>query len=915
MSVDLIRIQNYITTASEALDSLDTNPSSIDLTKVASTIQVVEKARATCQVSITNASQNLPSDLDRVNQKMQDVFNKCCNFITNTSEESPLAGDALKSAFELASISGDVRTLVCLVKNSNTTKEMLETALHSCCDHGHTDAAKTLVTSFNGEPISTDLYRSCILAAALSGNSDTFDYILEMKPTDYEFNDKTWRLLVRRASDGGSVEILTSLQKMDSTKFDTHREQGLPCAAFHNQVNALSFLLEGLEIDSSRFSSTNDEDPYQNALDEACGNGSFKALEILISKINANDINAKLYSNLIYTVGRSDTPLAMQFLLRKRADITEEMMKIAFDAAARTGAIACLDAIRAMNLQENEHVIKAAFDAAGRYDKITVIAYLLEKYPAQREMGAQEAFKAASLHGSIEAINYLLDSHFPINQETFNEAVSNAANNKYNVLNRLLETNRPISDEARNHILNKLISSSEGQLQQHIDLIRAIFGRVVTEDSLRNVDVNLRTGALSLAVRLGDVTSVQAILRQGDISEWPLDRTRMLANERGMHEIIALLSQATVRLSSYATIIEGVEIDSFSSSAETLIISLDDIQENPEAILETFCEIGLPSTFMLKDSPAVDVGGISKQVYYSLMKELNKKGLLALTDELLPSTVSENNLKIYKNIGKYISALRIKNHGKTDPFLTGNVFSPVFFKLAQLVCTCASEEELKKQAATVLKDICGEFAKPYLEYLSNPNEETEAAYKTYLTDIGEDIADDPAGTFIEQFLSPARHFVEGCTDAFKAEIRDTEPESLCLAVQGATITAVSVLDSLEIVPVPLAESVEESVEESVAREQQQSRQAILDQKVTWLKEKIQDADPEWLKSFVFTITGRDTISSAAKITIKSGHRDIPEIHTCFSSLAFPPVEQTKEEFLATLEGSLEKGDTGGYNYR
>ena len=77
-----------------------------------------------------------------------------------------------------------------------------------------------------------------------------------------------------------------------------------------------------------------------------------------------------------------------------------------------------------------------------------------------------------------------------------------------------------------------------------------------------------------------------------------------------------------------------------------------------------------------------------------------------------------------------------------------------------------------------------------------------------------------------------------------------------------------------------------STEGMIAALECNSQDAVMQQKVTWLKEKIQQ-DPQWAKCLLFVMTSASTLGPDTKLVIKEAADELCHAHTCFNRLDLP----------------------------
>ena len=327
-------------------------------------------------------------------------------------------------------------------------------------------------------------------------------------------------------------------------------------------------------------------------------------------------------------------------------------------------------------------------------------------------------------------------------------------------------------------------------------------------------------------------------------------------------------------------------------------ISLEFIQEDPVAVLQMLSADALPNSFRLENSPqTIDLGGVSKQVYYTLFSSLIENSPLYLNDKQIPSVekgaIDEiKSLQIYHTLGAFYSRFAIRNQERSDPFLTGQVFSPQFFHMIKILGVSPNADI---DLLTLLESVDKEN-KACFSLLKDPkNEKLKTDVKNLMLNIygveGDENKELAFATEIfDRYKNPILHFIKGAStsgvsEEFFSNIRRLTPEQISEWLQGKTVSKELVLSSLVV-------------------ENDQNPHFI--DYVTWVKENINSADQEWLEKFVFAITGRKVLAFNTKIKLRLTWREgaVFEIHTCFNSLDFPRIKLEKDAFLTNLEDAL-----------
>jgi len=325
--------------------------------------------------------------------------------------------------------------------------------------------------------------------------------------------------------------------------------------------------------------------------------------------------------------------------------------------------------------------------------------------------------------------------------------------------------------------------------------------------------------------------------------------------------------------------------------ADSTVVSLEHIKQHPQDVLATLSSQALPNSFsVVEGRRAIDLGGVSKQVYFTLFSALIEKGLLSLNKEDIPKVDEERKLQVYYMLGKFYAHFAVRNQDRGDLFLTGHVFSPRFFELIQQALMNQDDD---KAFAAILKTLAPNF-NPFFDLILEEGSLDKQDAVIDLMVIFEEEGADPvefSKAVLESFIKPVKALLQGAKDsgvspAFFRDIRSLSPAALCLKLQGQSLTNDIVLAALDIDNGEVSEAFKD--------------------KVVWLKEKISSADKPWLENLVFAMTGRKVLAQGSKFKIKKIWIEgvIFEFHTCFNSLYLPKIAMNKDDFLQDLDASI-----------
>jgi hypothetical protein len=332
--------------------------------------------------------------------------------------------------------------------------------------------------------------------------------------------------------------------------------------------------------------------------------------------------------------------------------------------------------------------------------------------------------------------------------------------------------------------------------------------------------------------------------------------------------------------------------------ADSTVVSLEHIKQHPQDFLATLSSQALPNSFsVVEGHRAIDLGGVSKQVYFTLFSALIEKGLLSLNKEDIPKVDEKRKLEVYNMLGKFYAHFAVRNQDRGDLFLTGHVFSPGFFELIQQALMNQDDD---KAFAAILKTLAPNFNPFFDLILEEGSLDKQQAVSALMREIGEEEADpvEFSKAVLESFIKPVKALLQGAKDsgvssAFFRDIRSLSPVDLCLKLQGQSLTNDIVLAALRFNMEELTGAMEELT-------------GAFDEKVGWLIDKISSADKPWLENLVFAMTGRKVLAQGSELKIKKTWIEgvIFEFHTCFNSLYLPKIAMNKDDFLQDLDASI-----------
>ena len=428
-------------------------------------------------------------------------------------------------------------------------------------------------------------------------------------------------------------------------------------------------------------------------------------------------------------------------------------------------------------------------------------------------------------------------------------------------------------------------------------------------------DIDLRGRAVEAAACNGHLAIVEYLLPPGQTIPWRTRNETILgAASKGYADIVEVLLRngpiyVSTRDSAY-TQAQGVNRDRIRDlldSAQVVadptsvtqvlsderVLTFKAVEAHPQAFLQEFAVDGIPRRVHLSDNPqAVDLGGITKQLITTLIAACCKQQVVKLSD-MMPKVDSDDDKTNMHNLGLLFNQLERRNVSRTDKFLVGDLFAPSFYKLVQAIAKDPESEDLLLETAQCMQE-SDEDMKMAAGALSNPAD--LIAFQEIMGADSPSEALEAAREYFKPYLQAALSFYEALNASLKAQFRSGNPADLCIKYQGQPCTPEALSGSL-------------SIGYEGERGDLQADQVFM-QKVQWLQKKIGTSDLEWRRQFVLAVTGNRSLAPGMRLFIRKGWRanNTFEIHTCFNSFNFSPLEMEEDEFLEHLDYATSKAD-------
>ena len=535
-------------------------------------------------------------------------------------------------------------------------------------------------------------------------------------------------------------------------------------------------------------------------------------------------------------------------------------------------ASAHLDTVRFLLSDGRLYNLEGAVCISAQNGHLDTVQFLLSegRTISQNHLGL--AVRGVAENGHLNVVQFLLSNGRTISQNDLGWAVYNAAYNGHlDTVQFLLSEGRTIS---QNHLGWAVADAAQNG---HLDTVQFLLS------SGRQLSLRARSELiLDFSSRIS-IDILELILQNGPIGESARNSAITQASGPNRDRIIDMLNRAAVTN-------DHISLDDAVSYGR-IRISLAALNQNPDDFLKVFSSReSFPRGFVLEDSPStLDLGGVTKQVISTLFTRLEEKhqGIYWSPDKFLINE-SDTDLVFYTDLAKVLSLVFEANKSRTDKFLIGSVFNKKFFSILKAYMQSPDPALKFQKIADLMKECENPYYKSLCDYVLNPTDDNKA---TLL--INAEALEKETGNFDDflakeklNILQPLEKFIEGLSEELKAKINSSDSDRLLSDIQGAEITSESLKNALTFENIP-----------------ERVKNLILN--------KINEADEDWLKLFVVSITGNRNLSPDTKIKIQPSHRDVFEIHTCFDSLDLPLrsiQDMSDGDFLASLDAAIQNSE-------
>jgi len=518
------------------------------------------------------------------------------------------------------------------------------------------------------------------------------------------------------------------------------------------------------------------------------------------------------------------------------------------------------------------------------------------------------------------------DNHGTITQERLEAAVRCAASQgSLDMVQCLLSDARTIGPQCLGKALITAVHVGHG------DVVRFLLsdGRIIDQPTLEE--------CLLGAAYKGHLALVELLVSYGPVRESVRNSAITNASGSDQENIRDILHAA--RTLPDPVVVDQVEAEGTDIQESVFLLKFSDVKADPLGYLTILVERGFPTRIYVveeggKKSPAVDLGGITKQFVTSLCENLVSKNLLYLNQEGLPAKTSKEIT--HQQLGRLFSLVYEANRHRMDKILTGYMVHECFFEMVRVLAT-HDEKEGFKQVCAILGKVDPSL-QPLVDLVDQPTLEHANAYLTLacldpLTEtdtsgLQECISD--ARGILNRFYLAAQDFLAGTTLGFRSQLMQGNVQTLARSIQGEPLTQLGILQALrlpDVKPLPsksqeiiriLASQNPKAIEElqEKLRQESSTESTSFEDMVDWIVREIALKDPmtdqAWFDSFFFAITGKKAMLPEATWRLQKSWREGPvfEMHTCFNGLDVPNIPMYRDAFVVALNFAIKQE---GYN--
>ncbi len=666
---------------------------------------------------------------------------------------------------------------------------------------------------------------------------------------------------LKLAAKHGHLDMMQLLHQQVIHMSEKNLATYMNAAATNGHLQVIQYLLPQGRLESQVYLAA--------IVKSAASNGHVRVIEYLFSQDWDSQLSEQNLVDAVYCAAEQGHTEVIEYLLLRIRFRIEEYLHCIVTTAAEKGHVEVIRVLLSGDRRLGEQGLANLVKVYAARGHVGVIQALL---PHGNWLIGQDlacAVHAAAEKGHVEVIAYLLSQEGMLGEQDLAYAVHAAAE------------------------------------KGHVEVIRVL----LPESGSHSISTATRSRIIVVASSNGHLACVEYLLRNGPIGETARNTAISQASGNQQLAIRDMLRMAQVDM--------GVGFH-HQLLQNSMTIQIESIGQDPEGFLKTLCaKESLPNRFILAPTlvgnrTPIDLGGVSKQVYSSLFAELYRNHFFSLTEAGFPYVEQETNLNKFRQLGKFYAMFVKRNQGRSDPFLTGRVFSPDFFHFLRRVAD--TQIDLHNLSGDVLAELAQHLPadpfEPALKFLQNPSLEGAREVISLITLLGLDpqselqkvqesdqhsseSMQERAVSFsqyiVKSYLNPALALLD--SEEFRNTVRSIPSATLCDQLQGQSASNEAVLDILE------------TSGDSSAEFQLQ---------VDWIKEILRKADEPWLQRFLLAITGRPVLASGVKIKLQvlqgreqEERKNIMfKIHTCVNSLDLSPEILDRDLFLIGLHNLI-----------
>lgn len=729
-------------------------------------------------------------------------------------------------------------------------------------------------------------------------------------------------------------------------------------AIFQKDIETVNFIISAYDMTESK-------------LGEACvfaaEHGNLKILTLLMEKNKGVLPIPRINQIFLWAANGGRTDILIYFIQTHSSLISKATLEQAIYRATRQGHIENLKFLL-LNIENiSEEKFSQILNCAIEKGNLAIVHFLLLRPEFKSLSGDQLGIyiKKAALYNDPDnkIIKLLIDenktritegANRSISSDILIEAICNAHIGNTDCILLLFEEIKHLSastnileqaatkaiENGNVFVLNLILNEIEEGKIQNV-LIQAICGsargnnidvlKYLILNHGKNISIDTIGNAAVEAAKKGFVPILWFLIQHSPIQPKYFDIIREnLIQEKH----VAISEETRIRIEILVSVGRGQPY-----VRNLFFLAPEMLKRHPTDYLRSIFENGMPPRIFViddtgNDSPVIDVGGVTKQFITILSQSLLDNKILSSTG--LPKC-NKDQISTFEYLGRLVSVIYQNNLSRSDKILTGYLFPEFFLKMVKTIALQDGEEQGFIGCCEIIARADPALA-PAANLVINPTADNKLKYLSSIGEERESNTIDPndpvvneARDYMALYYHPARGFCEGMEGPFSIDLSKGNLQDF----QGQLVTAQGLLKAINIFDsygnkIELSSRGQDIVRrvadgdiallrneiaQKKATEGSLTSQSFLDH-VDWLIEEIVIEEPKWLRDFVFSVTGKQTLINGTFINLKQNIYDANKsqfkIATCLNEITMPSGSFNRDEFISALK-AVSQGDSFNNN--